>query len=86
MVWSASLIFMFISYTSGVIQLGLDLKGDDCIFIFTTANEVSIPCATVFKKMIHVLNRDIIEAEINNNVSFWQLAYNEIEATLLPAD
>lgn len=71
------------TYASGRIQLGLDLQGDDCIFVFTTANAVSIACHAVFKKMIRVLDRRIIGTEINNNVSFWQLAYDEIEETLL---
>jgi hypothetical protein len=71
------------TYASGVVQLGLDLKGDNCIFVFTTANGVNFHCETVFKKMLRILNRPVIENEINNNASFWQLAFNEIRETLL---
>jgi hypothetical protein len=72
------------TYTSGRIQLGLDLEGNDCIYVFTTAMGVNIQCQTVFKGMLRVLNREIIGREINNNASFWLLAFNEVKSTLLP--
>lgn len=71
------------TYTSAVIQLGIPLEGDDCLYVFTTAFDVSIACKTVFGKKLRVISRDIISNEINNNVNFWELAYKEIEETLI---
>jgi len=71
------------TYTSGRVQLGLSLEGDDCIFVFTTALGVNIQCQTVFKGMVRVIGREIIAREINNNVSFWNMAFEEIRVTLL---
>lgn len=70
------------TYTSGVIQMGIPLEGPDCLYVFTTANGVTVACQTVFGKMLRVLNREVIGNEINNNVSFWEMAYNEIAETL----
>lgn len=72
------------TYTSGQIQLGLSLDKNDCIFVFTSAYDVTVSCKTVFDKKLRVLNRDIIAKEIDNNESFWNFAFNEIKDTLLP--
>ena len=72
------------TYTSGRTQLGLALEGDDTIFVFTSASGVTVACQTVLGKKVRVLNREAIAKEIDNNVSFWQLAYDEIKDTLLP--
>lgn len=71
------------TYTSAIVQLNIPLEGDDCLYIFTTAFGVSVACKTVFGKKLRIINRDIIANEINNNVNFWDLAYKEIEETLL---
>lgn len=71
------------TYTSARVQLGLPMEGPDCLYLFTTANEVTPACQGVFKKMLRVLNREIIGNEINNNASFWQMAYEEVSQTLL---
>ncbi len=71
------------TYTSALIQLDIPLEGNDCLYVFTTAFGVTIPCKTVFGKKLRVINRDIISNEINNNVNFWELAYKEIKETLL---
>lgn len=70
------------TYTSGRLQLKLPLEGDNCVYVFTSANGVTIACQTVFGKMLRVLSHDIISNEINNNVTFWNFAYTEIESTL----
>lgn len=71
------------TYASGRIQLGLDLEGGDCIYVFTTAMGVNIQCQTVFKSMLRVLNKEVIGKEINNNISFWGYAFKEVAETLL---
>jgi hypothetical protein len=73
------------TYTSGKIQLKIPLEGDNCVYVFTTAQGVTIACQTVFGKMLRVISRDIIANEIDNNVNFWNLAYSEIEDTLTNA-
>jgi hypothetical protein len=71
------------TYTSGRIQLELDLDADDSIFVFTTAIGVTVQCQNVLKKRLRVINRENISREIDNNVSFWQMAYDEVKETLL---
>jgi hypothetical protein len=67
------------TFTSGVLQKGLPLHtGSDNIFIFTSAYDVTVACKTVMGDKIHVLNRGIIQSKIDNNVSFWEHAFNEI--------
>lgn len=71
------------TYTSAIIQLNIPLEGDDCLYVFTTAFGVTVACETVFGKKLRVISKSIISNEINNNVSFWDMAYKEIEETLL---
>jgi len=71
------------TYTSAVIQLKIPLEGEDCLYVFTTADDVTPACRTVFGKMLRVINKEIISNEINNNVNFWKFAYEEIKNTLL---
>lgn len=71
------------TFTSAIIQLNIPLEGDDCLYVFTTAFDVTVACQTVFGKKLRVISKSIISNEINNNVSFWDMAYKEIEETLL---
>ena len=67
------------TFTSAVLQRGLPLyNGSDNIFIFTSAYDVTVACKTVMGDKIHILNRGIIQNMIDNNVSFWEYAFNEI--------
>lgn len=70
------------TYASGNIQLKLDLKGKDRIYVFTTASGVNKECRKVFNRMVRVIGKNIIRREINNNVNFWLTAFNEIVETL----
>lgn len=72
------------TYTSAMLFQGISLEGENCVFVFTTAYDVTPPNNTVFKKMIRVISHKIISQEIDNNVNFWRFAYNEIKQTLLP--
>lgn len=45
--------------------------------------DVTVACKTVLGNKIHVLNRGIISGKVDNNVSFWNYAYEEIKSTLL---
>jgi hypothetical protein len=68
------------TFTSAVLQRGLPLyNGSDNIFIFTSAYDVTVACKTVMGNKIHVLNRGIIQQKIDNNVSFWEYAFNEVK-------
>lgn len=71
------------TYTSATIQLKIPLAGEDCLYVFTTVDDVTPACRTVFGKMLRVINREIIGNEIDNNVNFWKFAYEEIKSTLL---
>jgi hypothetical protein len=73
------------TFTSAVLQMGLPLyNAANSIFIFTSAFDVTVACKTVMGDKIHVLNREIISGKVDNNVSFWDYAFNEIKDTLLP--
>lgn len=71
------------TYASGMLQLDLNLEGDDRIFVFTTANEVTPSCSKVFGRMLRVINGEQISRMIDGNVNFWECAYNEVKETLL---
>lgn len=71
------------TYTSAVVQLQIPLEGKDCLYVFTTAQEVTTSCTKVFGKMLRVISRDTISTEIDNNVNFWNVAFEEIKNTLL---
>lgn len=71
------------TYTSANVQLGLELKGSDRIYVFTTALDANIQCHTVFKNMVRVIGKEAISREINNNQNFWLFAFNEIKETLM---
>lgn len=70
------------TYASATIQLKIPMDEDNCLWVFTTANEVTSSCNHVFGKRLRVINRNIIHQEITNNVSFWDFAFNEIQETL----
>ena len=73
------------TFTSGVLQFNLPLdKNPDSVFIFTSAYDVTAPCKTVLGDKIHLLTRGIIKNKIDNNVNFWDYAYNEILNLFLP--
>jgi hypothetical protein len=72
------------TFTSAVLQRGLPLyNGSDNIFIFTSAYDVTVACKTVMGNKIHVLNRGIIQQKIDNNVSFWEYAFNEVKEVFI---
>lgn len=71
------------TYTSAVIQLDIPVRGKDSLYVFTTAYGVTVACETVFKDMLRIIDGNIIRDQIDNNVSFWETAYKEIEDTLL---
>ena len=65
------------TYTSGKIQLDLDLDNDKTIYVFTTANGVTIPCQEVLGRRLVVVDRSIIKT-VDNNKLFWANAYEQI--------
>jgi len=71
------------TYASARLQKSLVLEQDDTVFLFTTAFDVTVACKTVFGKKLRVLNRETIAHMIDNNVSFWQMAFDEVKDTLI---
>jgi hypothetical protein len=70
------------TYCSGRRQLGLNLDEDNSIFIFTSAHKVTVACNNVMQSTIRLISREVISTEVDNNKSFWEFAYSEIEKTL----
>jgi len=71
------------TFTSAKLQFNMPLDSDDCIYVFTTAYEVTPQCARVLGRKLRVISKDIIVNEVDNNINFWNMAYNEIKETLI---
>lgn len=71
------------TYTSAKLQLKIPCEGKDSVYVFTTADDTTIACQTVFGEMCRVINRQLITHYVDYNENFWKAAYNEIEQTLL---
>lgn len=66
------------TYTSGKLELGLDLKEKNSIYVFTNSTGITPACERVFGNMIKVLNFSAIDHYIHNNINFWNFFYEEI--------
>lgn len=71
------------TYASAMVQMKIPCEGPNSLYVFTTANAVTVSCNHVFGNMLRVINGNTIRQFIDNNVSFWETAYKEIESTLL---
>lgn len=71
------------TYTSAMLLQQIPLEGDDCLYVFTTAYDVTSPNGVVFKKMLRVISHKVISQEVDSNVNFWDHAFEEIKETLL---
>jgi len=67
------------TFASGVIQQGLDPSKDKTLFVFTTADDVTHQCHTVFGNKLVVVNYAVIQRAIDNNRNFWALAYEKVK-------
>jgi hypothetical protein len=74
------------TYASGRLQLNLPLDTANSIYIFTTAYEVTPACQAVFGDIIRVINRNIIESQVNNNAIFWEEAFKAVLDVLYQPD
>lgn len=66
------------TYTSGRLQLNLNLKRKDSIYVFTNAIDITPPCKEVFGNTIKVLHGKAIDHYIHNNRSFWKFFYKKV--------
>lgn len=71
------------TYTSAMLLQQIPLEGENCLYVFTTAYDTTSPNAVVFKSMLRVISHKIISQEVDNNINFWNMAYEEIKDTLL---
>jgi hypothetical protein len=69
------------TYTSARIRNKLSLENDNTVYLFTTANEITIACNEVFGKKLRVINRNVIAGKVDNNNSFWEEAQERIKLT-----
>ena len=70
------------TYFSGTNDFNLDLNEDNSIFLFTSAHKVTAACEKKMKKRLRNISREVISTEVDNNKSFWEFAFKEIESTL----
>jgi len=70
------------TYAAGRRRHKLDLDKPDTIWLVTTGNGTTGPCKEVFGDSLRVIYRDILAGKIDNNMSFWKGAEEQIEATL----
>ena len=67
------------TFTSGVKRHGLDPSKDSNVFVFTTADDVSIQCRTELDTSLVVISYDVIQRAIDNNRNFWKLSYQAVQ-------
>ncbi len=66
------------TFTSGVLQHGLDLAQDYTVYLFTTSNGVTPACKNVLGKRLVIITREIISQKVDNNKNFWALAFEKV--------
>ena len=70
------------THTAGYETLDLDLDKDKTIYVFTTANGVNYHCTEVLSRKLVVIGRNEIAYKVDNNVTFWKYAYEQIVEVL----
>lgn len=72
------------TFTSAVLQLHMKdvIDNDRTVFLFTNAGGVTGAFDTVMQKKTVIITRSIISTKVDNNVTFWQNAYDLIYKTL----
>lgn len=66
------------TYASGELMLGLNLKKENSIYVFTNCIDITPSCKKVFGNIVKILNTDGIDHYIHNNENFWESFYKEI--------
>jgi len=66
------------TFTDGTLNFNLDLTLDRSIYLFTTADDISISCKTMLSSNLVIINRAAISNKINNNKVFWTAALTKI--------
>ena len=72
------------TFTSAVLQLQMNdvIDNDRTVFLFTNAGGVTGAFDKVMQKKTVIITRDIISTKVDNNVTFWQNAYDMMYRTL----
>lgn len=66
------------TFTSGVLDFGVDPGKDSICYFFTNACDVSNIAYEVMGNKLVVVKRDIIEHYVDNNKTFWRYAAHEV--------
>ena len=71
------------TFTSGILHHHVSdlIEHEHTVFLFTTATGVTGPFDIVMKRKSVIIDRPVIAYKIDNNKTFWRLAYNEIMET-----
>lgn len=72
------------TFTSAVLQLNLEdvLHCERTVYLFTNCNGVTGAFEKVMQNKTVIINRDIISHKVDNNITFWEKAYDMIFQTL----
>ena len=70
------------TFTSGRLNLKLDLEYKNSIYVFTNANGVTPTCEKVFGNIVKALNNNGIDHYIRNNYNFWKFFYEKVKRNL----
>ena len=73
------------TFADGTVNYHLNLTKPHTILLFTTSNDITIPCKKFFQqdtRILEVLNYSDIDYFIRNNKGFWVEAWNEVQQTL----
>lgn len=70
------------TYTSGMLQLRLDLDKPKTLFLLTTGKGAYYTATKVLGDRLVVIGRKLIGYYVDNNLGFWDYARAEIDCTL----
>jgi len=72
------------TFTSAALQLNLKdvIEQDHTVYLFTTANGVSVAFEKVMGRKCVLITRDVISTKVDNNKTFWQKCYELMYHTL----
>jgi hypothetical protein len=72
------------TFTSAALQLHLKdvIEHDHTVYLFTTANGVSVAFEKVMGRKCVLVTRDVISTKVDNNKAFWRKCYEMMYYTL----
>lgn len=73
------------TFTSAILQHGIPLHNNEpgTLHCVTTADALTHPTTTIFKKQLVEITRPILKSQFDGNQNFWSFAKDTVERTLM---